>query len=176
MIANALISEINNRYETHSIAVHRKISSTFREEALLSIFDKVIENLKQVSTREVSGFNKAQEALLDQSIVATLNCLNFDFFGSGIYTSEDMGIVQIPSSWRTRIVDGVILDVLFRLYARLEPPHSARIMECISLLSSVRSSLFDSIGSRTTYLSKLITGICTLIENNIGTSSSLLGD
>jgi len=168
LIANALIDEVNERYISHTIAVHRKISSTFREDALLSIFDRVIENLKQVVSREISSFSPAQEALLDQSIVATLNCLNFDFFGSGIYSSDDMGIVQVPSSWKSRIVDGVILEILFKLYGMMRPPHSTRVMESISLLSSVRSSLFDSMGARTSYLSKLISGICALIENKIG--------
>lgn len=79
-----------------------------------------------------------------------------------------MGIVQIPSSWKSRIVDGVILDVLFKLYSLLGPPRSKRIMESISMLSSVRSSLFDTMGVRTNYLSKLISGICTLIENKVG--------
>lgn len=79
-----------------------------------------------------------------------------------------MGIVQIPSSWKSRIVDGVLLDVLFKLYSLMRPPHSKRIMESISMLSSVRSSLFDSMSVRTNYLSKLISGICSLIENKIG--------
>ena len=121
----------------------------------------------------MSTFTREQKALLDQSIVAVLNCLNFDFFGSGIYSSEDMGIVQIPSSWKSRIIDGVLLDVLFLLYRKLSASdfdisHSARVMESISLLSSVRSSLFDSMNSRIAYLSKLIGGICVLIENNVG--------
>ena len=176
-IVNCLISEINIRYLSHSIAIHRSISSKFREGPLLSYFDKTIDNLKQVIAQNPANFTRAQEYLIEQTIECTLNCLNFDFFGSGIFVSnEDMGIVQIPSSWKTRIVDGLILDLMFHLYSILKAPLSTNVMEIISLLTSVRSSLFDTMPSRITYISKLITGLCTVLQNNIGSflNASLL--
>ena len=94
-----------------------------------------------------------QEVVLwEQALSLTVRCLNFDFIGTNPDEStEDVGTIQAPTSWRPLMQDSATTDLFFDFYVNTEPPRSSKAMEAIILLASVRRSLFptdkDTMGS-----------------------------
>ncbi len=93
----------------HSIARHRKISSSFRDTQLLEIFTLSCNLLKQAERNIknvliTNNSNDSQEReLLSHLLQLSLNCLLFDFIGTTASddTSDDLSTVQIPTTWRS---------------------------------------------------------------------------
>ena len=51
---------------------------------------------------------------------SALNCLTFDFIGTSVdESSDDLGTVQIPTSWRPAFLDFATVQLFFDLYASL---------------------------------------------------------
>lgn len=49
-------------------------------------------------------------------------CLGFDFIGTAVDESvDDIGTVEVPSSWKTSILEMGNLEMYFDLYAMLSP-------------------------------------------------------
>jgi exportin-7 len=95
--------------------------------------------------------------------------LNFDFIGTNPDEStEDVGTIQAPTSWRNLLSDSSTTELLFYFYANTEPPQSSRAMEAVILLSSVRRSLFPTDKDRAAFLSRLINGIREMLSNRTG--------
>lgn len=98
-----------------------------------------------------------------------MRCLNFDFIGTNPDEStEDVGTIQAPTSWRDLLSDSATTDLLFEFYANTEPPQSSKAMEALILLSSVRRSLFQTDKDRAAFLGRLITGIREMLVKRTG--------
>eukprot|EP00542_Grammatophora_oceanica_P008574 CAMPEP_0194056758 /NCGR_PEP_ID=MMETSP0009_2-20130614/61147_1 /TAXON_ID=210454 /ORGANISM="Grammatophora oceanica, Strain CCMP 410" /LENGTH=141 /DNA_ID=CAMNT_0038706247 /DNA_START=211 /DNA_END=633 /DNA_ORIENTATION=- len=105
----------------------------------------------------------------EQALSLAVRCLNFDFIGTNPDEStEDVGTIQAPTSWRTLLQDHATTDLLFDFYAKTEPPRSSKAMESIILLSSIRRSLFPTDKDRAAFLGRLIRGIRELLKNQTG--------
>ena len=99
----------------------------------------------------------------------TVRCLSFDFIGTNPDEStEDVGTIQAPTSWRPLLSDSATTDLLFDFYAKTEPPQSSKAMEAIILLSALRRSLFPTDKDRAAFLSRLINGIRELLSKRQG--------
>ena len=87
-----------------------------------------------------------QEAILgEQALSLVVRCLNFDFIGTNPDEStEDVGTIQAPTSWRNVLQDPGTIEMLFEFYANTDPPRSSKAMEAVILLCSVRRSLFPT--------------------------------
>jgi exportin-7 len=86
-------------------------------------------------------------------IVENERCLNFDFIGTNPDEStEDVGTIQAPMSWRAVLQDPATTELLFDFYAKMEPPRSSKAMEAIILLSSIRRSCFPTDKERAAFL------------------------
>lgn len=111
-----------------------------------------------------------QQAILgEQALSLTVRCLNFDFIGTNPDEStEDVGTIQAPTSWRLLLSDPATTELLFEFYANTEPPQSSRAMEAIILLSSVRRSLFPTDKDRAAFLGRLIAGIREMLSKRTG--------
>ena len=111
-----------------------------------------------------------QEVVLgEQALSLTVRCLNFDFIGTNPDEStEDVGTIQAPTSWRSIIQDSATTDLFFDFYRTTDPPRSSKAMEAIILLASVRRSLFPSDKDRGAFLARLITGIRELLAAQTG--------
>lgn len=110
-----------------------------------------------------------QEILGEQALSLAVRCLNFDFIGTNPDEStEDVGTIQAPTSWRPLLSDSATTDLLFDFYANTKPPQSAKAMEAIILLSSVRRSLFPTDKDRAAFLGRLITGIREMLSKRTG--------
>lgn len=105
----------------------------------------------------------------EQALALVVRCLNFDFIGTNPDEStEDVGTIQAPTSWRNLLSDSSTTELLFYFYANTEPPQSSRAMEAVILLSSVRRSLFPTDKDRAAFLSRLINGIREMLSNRTG--------
>jgi exportin-7 len=111
-----------------------------------------------------------QQALLgEQALSLCVRCLNFDFIGTNPDEStEDVGTIQAPTSWRPLLSDSATTDLFFDFYANTEPPQSSKAMEALILLSSVRRSLFTTDKDRAAFLGRLIIGIREMLSNRTG--------
>ena len=119
--------------------------------------------------RPTAAEPKKAALLGEQALSLVVRCLNFDFIGTNPDEStEDVGTIQAPTSWRPLLSDPATTDLLFDFYAKTEPPQSSRAMEAIILLSSVRRSLFPTDKDRAVFLGRLINGIREMLSNRTG--------
>eukprot|EP01112_Ceratiomyxa_fruticulosa_P019687 TRINITY_DN6499_c0_g2_i1.p1 TRINITY_DN6499_c0_g2~~TRINITY_DN6499_c0_g2_i1.p1 ORF type:complete len:503 (-),score=68.49 TRINITY_DN6499_c0_g2_i1:752-2260(-) len=167
-ILNELILEMNqSTQQCHlSLTQQRKVSIAFRDKLLLRIFNIALSSLKQIVSQSATMDEKIQE----QSLKLALNCLSFDFIGTTPDdSSEDLGIAQIPSSWRPLFEDSNTVQLFFNLYKQsVSHQFSTIAMECLVQLVSVRRSLFSNDDDRGKYLSSLLNGICDILRNSTG--------
>jgi exportin-7 len=163
-IFNQLVSEMNQQTPGTSLIAQRKIAVSFRHTALLNIF--------QISLRALQSLQNdpASEARLKESACAlTLTCLSYDFVGTSLDEStEDIGTIQVPSSWRGIIEEPATMALLFDAYKASSPPVSNAALECLVRLASVRRSLFASEAERNGDLRRLIAGTSEVLRLNQG--------
>lgn len=109
-----LVQEMNlPRREMAMLSRHRKIAVSFRDNALLPMFETAIEFLK--SLIEGSGLAPDQsEKLQECTLIVIRNCLGFDFIGTiPDDSSDDIGTIQIPSSWKSLICEFSTIKLFF---------------------------------------------------------------
>eukprot|EP00850_Spirogloea_muscicola_P007102 SM000035S13082 [mRNA] locus=s35:297618:305506:+ [translate_table: standard] len=151
-VLNQLVSEMNQPNPGRSLTHHRKTACSFRDLALFQTFQISLTSLRQLQS-------DADEKLREQAIALALKCLSFDFVGTSLdESSEDLGTIQIPSSWRSVLEDTSTLQLFFDYYAVTKPPLSNQALECLVRLASVRRSLFSGEAERNTFLSQLMNG------------------
>lgn len=146
------VSEMNTPIPGRTLTQHRKTAVSFRERSLFSIFETSLRSLQYLKV------NQHQQAM-EQAMSLALACLSFDFVGTCVDDStEDVGTIQIPSSWRSRIEDADTLEVFFEYYRNSQTPLSSTSLECLVKMASVRRSLFSSEVERISFLGRLIRG------------------
>ena len=112
---------------------------------------------------------KQEEELGEQALTLIVRCLSFDFIGTNPDEStEDVGTIQAPTSWRPILQDSTTIELLFEFYKNTQPPRSSKSMEAIILLCSVRRSLFPSDKDRSAFLGRVMNGIRELLSKQIG--------
>eukprot|EP01042_Synura_sphagnicola_P005214 gene5214-6651_t len=118
----------------------------------------------------IAGITAEQEAKMSNlALSLATDCLSFDFIGTNPEEStEDVGTVQVPSSWRPIVQDNMTMQVFFDFYKLSEPPRSAKALQAIVQLSSVRRSLFQSEKERSIFLQSLMTGILEIMQSKRG--------
>ncbi|KAK7815981.1 hypothetical protein U0070_014194, partial [Myodes glareolus] len=103
-------------------AKHRKVATSFRDTSLKDILVLACSLLKQVLAKPLNLQDQDQQNLVMQVLKLVLNCLSFDFIGSSADESaDDLCTVQIPTTWRTIILEPETLDLFFNLYHSLPP-------------------------------------------------------
>ena len=196
-ILNQLVDELNVPTSGRTLTQHRKSSVSFRDVCLFKVFQLGLTTLKQLQTRAICTYvviyrfmtilpfqqllmiyfpdiltaaNPQQEAILgEQALSLTVRCLNFDFIGTNPDEStEDVGTIQAPTTWRAILQDPATTELLFDFYAKTEPPRSSKAMEAVILISSIRRSLFPTDKERAAFLGLLINGIRELLKNQTG--------
>eukprot|EP00339_Tiarina_fusa_P025551 CAMPEP_0117081488 /NCGR_PEP_ID=MMETSP0472-20121206/57423_1 /TAXON_ID=693140 ORGANISM="Tiarina fusus, Strain LIS" /NCGR_SAMPLE_ID=MMETSP0472 /ASSEMBLY_ACC=CAM_ASM_000603 /LENGTH=1120 /DNA_ID=CAMNT_0004809417 /DNA_START=198 /DNA_END=3560 /DNA_ORIENTATION=+ len=168
-ILNQLVDELNIPTSGRTLTQHRKTSVSFRDVCLQKVFSMALNTLKQLQTRVITA-EPAQEVVLgEQALSLTVRCLSFDFIGTNPDEStEDVGTIQAPTTWRPLLQDPATTELLFDFYANTEPPRSSKAMEAIILLASVRRSLFPTDKERAAFLGRLITGIREMLSKQTG--------
>jgi len=171
-IFNDLVAEMNVNKTGQSLSMHRKKSVSFRDRSLLHLFQLSLQTMSQLVSGAMGAISPPQDGRLrEQALKLSLSCLSYDFIGTSIDEStEDVGTVQIPTSWRPIIEDESTLSVLMQAYSTSPPPLSAQAMECVSQLASVRRSLFPTVESRQNFLSRLIASVLAILRTRQGLS------
>lgn len=168
-ILNELVTEMNQPIPGHTLTVHRKTAVSFREVALFHIFQVALTTLRQVNMHVMNATPEQENKAGEQALDLAIKCLSFDFIGTNPdESSEDIGALQVPSSWRVVIQEPSTMQLLFDVYNAMPSPISARSLECLMLLASVRRSLFTPDSERTKFLGNLIKGIRTILQTQAG--------
>ncbi|KAG7356446.1 Importin-beta N-terminal domain containing protein [Nitzschia inconspicua] len=168
-ILNQLVDELNIPTSGRTLTQHRKTSVSFRDVSLLKVFQLGLTTLKQLQTRAITAEPQQEAVLGEQALALTERCLSFDFIGTNPDEStEDVGTIQAPTSWRSLLQDAATTELFFDFYANTPPPRSSKAMEVIILLASVRRSLFPSDKDRAEFLGRLITGIREMLSKQTG--------
>lgn len=169
-LLNALVDEMNTPTSGRTLTVHRKTAVSFRDHALYQIFQISISTLRQLQSRALGNLTADQDSrMAGLALTLVTACVSFDFIGTNPEESaEDIGTIQVPSSWRPLIQDTATMRLLFDFYASTEPPRSNMALQALVQLSSVRRSLFSSEKERTVFLQSLMTGIQTIMQSKRG--------
>jgi exportin-7 len=165
VIFNSLIQEMNQVAARHTLTQHRKTSVAFRDTCLFDIFTTALLTLQSLRADPSKGATRLGE----QGLALALNCLTFDFVG--IFpddSSDEVGTVQIPNSWRTVIIDPNTLQLLWDLYAALPPPRSTDALRCIVQFISIRRSIFLTDEERRTWLGYVLAGMVKVLKAKTG--------
>jgi len=110
-----------------------------------------------------------KEKMLDQTLNLALKCLSYDFVGTCLdESSEDLGTIQVPTSWRPYLEDPQTMVLFIDTYAATQPPLSNCALECLVRIASVRRSLFSGEAERTKFLSRLLMGTRDILRNQTG--------
>jgi exportin-7 len=169
-LLNSLVDEMNTQTTGKSLTAHRKSAVSFRDHTLLPIFEITVTTLRNLknTNRERYAADK-EEKITHLSLSLATACLSFDFIGTNPEESaEDVGTVQVPSTWRTLLQDTATMELFFDFYMTNEPPCSSLALEALVQLSSVRRSLFASEKERTVFLQALMTGIQKVMTTQKG--------
>ncbi|CAD7675509.1 unnamed protein product [Nyctereutes procyonoides] len=170
IILSELTQEMNLVDYSRPSAKHRKIATSFRDTSLKDILVLACSLLKEVLAKPLNLQDQGQQNLVMQVLKLVLNCLNFDFIGSSADESaDDLCTVQIPTTWRTILLEPETLDLFFNLYHLLPPLLSQLALSCLVQFASTRRSLFSS-PERAKYLGNLIKGVKRILENPQGLS------
>eukprot|EP00937_MAST-01D_sp_MAST-1D-sp2_P003680 g3680.t1 len=170
-ILNQLVTEVNVPIQGRTLTAHRKVAVSFRDKALFHVFQLSLTTLRQL--REGKIAQQADASLItrmaQQALQLTIGCLSFDFIGTNPdESSEDVGAVQVPGAWRPVIQDPATMRLFLDLYVQLQTTQSAKALECVTLLASVRRSLFAGDAERKQYLGALVRGIQEILRTQHG--------
>ncbi|KAJ7976521.1 putative Exportin-7 [Quillaja saponaria] len=161
-ILNQLVSEINQTNPGLPSIRQRRIAISFRDESLFQIFQISLTSLFQVK-------HDVGSKLQELSLSLSLSCLSFDFTGSSFdESSDEIGTVQIPNSWRPVLEDPSTLQILFDYYAINQTHFSKEVFECLLRLASTRRSLFTDDTARQKFLSHLMQGTKEILQTEKG--------
>jgi len=169
-ILNCLVDELNLPTSGRTLPQHRKTAVSFRDVCLLSIFQISLTTLRQLSVNAIMGATPQQERKMrQQALMLSNNCLGFDFIGTNPDESaDDIGTIQVPSSWRNVIQDPSTMSMLLDFYKSSEPEASKEAMQSLIHLSAVRRSLFPTDKERAVFLQSMMNGIREILRERTG--------
>lgn len=161
-----LVGEMNQPIGGRTLTAHRKAAVSFRDTALFGIFQLALTALGQLALA-----NQPDTKLQDQAGNLALATLSFDFVGTCLdESSEDLGTIQVPSTWRPIIENPSTVQLFFDFYAVTKPPLSNTALECLVRLASVRRSLFTCEIERGKFLNHLASGTREILRTQRGLS------
>ncbi|KAI4300942.1 hypothetical protein L6164_034268 [Bauhinia variegata] len=160
-ILNLLVSEVNQPYPGLPPSRQRRIASAFKDQALFEIFKISLTSLFQLK-------NDVGSKLQELSLSLSLSCLSFDFMGTSYdESSDEIGTVQVPASWKPVLEDPSTLQIFFDYYA-MNHTFSKEALECLLRLASSRRSVFTNDTARLKFLSQLMQGTKEILQTGIG--------
>ncbi|ORZ07865.1 armadillo-type protein [Absidia repens] len=169
-LLSVIIQDINTPSPPRYSAMFRKAASGFRDTQLLDIFKMAFQTLEELLGRSIR-FDKADQEnrMRENTLRVLVNCLSYDFAGTSLdEAGEDIGTVQVPTSWRQVYEQDHFLTTFFQAYQEFEPPHTSKVMECLVLLASTRKALFTGDTERSAFVTRLMQGIQNIIIQSQG--------
>ena len=164
-----LVDEMNTPTAGKTMTLHRKTAVSFRDQGLLQAFEVSINVLHRLHQRVIKGAPKILDEMCHLALQLANAALLFDFIGTNPEESqEDVGTVQVPTTWRPLLQDTSTMKLFFALYESKSPPISPLAIKALVQLASVRRSLFTGEIERTEFLNTLMAGIYHIMQSKIG--------
>ncbi|CAK0751589.1 hypothetical protein CVIRNUC_002079 [Coccomyxa viridis] len=161
-ILHMLVAEFNQPTSGRTMTMHRKLAVAFRDSSLFKIFQVAIAAMQQLQ-------GSHDDKLREQAVAVALQCLSYDFVGTCLdESSEDLGTIQVPSTWRPIVEDPATLQLFLDFYGASKPPLSSMSLECLVRLASVRRSLFIGDTERSRFLNHLVKGTREVLRTQQG--------
>jgi exportin-7 len=169
-ILNELVIEMNTTLPGQTATAARKTAVSFKDECLFHIFQCSLSMLRQIQENKVNIQNEQQAHDIRKfSLEAAKSVLMFDFIGTNPDEScGEVGTVQVPLSWRSILQDPQTLRLLFEFYEKNQEPHSAKCLELLVYLASVRRSVFSNETERKNFLNRLLEGVRDILRFSRG--------
>ena len=172
-ILNQLVTEMNQPLSGRSLTQHRKTAVSFRDHALGNIFQLTVTSLKKIMEEQKQDGEQTpteeKQKVKEQTVSLALRCLSFDFVGTSLDEStEDLGTIQVPSSWRPLFEDLATVQLFFEFYSSTEPLMSSMALECLVKFASIRRSLFANEADRLKFLGSLMKGTLEILVAQTG--------
>ena len=82
--------------------------------------------------------------------------------------AEELGTIQVPTSWRPLMEETAMPRLFFDVYHATSPPCSSSALEVLVLLASLRRSLFSSDEARQAFLSCMMRGTLRILQMHQG--------
>ncbi|KNC86870.1 hypothetical protein SARC_01016 [Sphaeroforma arctica JP610] len=163
-----LVNTFNKQGSIRSFTLQRRLASSFRDMSLLSMFENCTRLLTRFMNKELSISSQGGELSMMACLQLTIDILSYDFIGTASDESiDDLGTVEIPSSWKRTIQENDLVEVLFTLYADNEtaqhPQMRSKTLECVAQMAAIKRSLFVTL-DRKTYFSKFITHCIKIMD------------
>lgn len=173
-ILTQLVSEMNQIAEMDvnlSFTRHRKIACSFRDTQLFEFFLLSCELLTQARDNSKNyTIDEIQQGLILELLQLAKNCLSFDFIGtSADESTDDMTTVQVPTNWRSALLELDSLKLFFDLYQILPPRISSLALTCLVQITSIRRSIFSN-NERIKFLNCLVAGAVEILKTSHGLS------
>ncbi|KAG0447142.1 hypothetical protein HPP92_028453 [Vanilla planifolia] len=154
-ILNQLVSEMNQPNPGLPLSHHRRVATSFKDQALYQIF--------QISLTSLS--NLKSDRNMQGSPLSCIAGVCHLIFGTSLdESSDEFGTIQIPASWKVVIVDPSTVQIFFDYYGSCEPPLSKEALECLVRLASVRRSVFTDDSTRSKFLAHLMAGTKEILQ------------
>ncbi|KAL9545414.1 hypothetical protein MBANPS3_007153 [Mucor bainieri] len=169
-ILAVMVQDINPPTFARSAAKFRKAAGEFRDTQLLNICETAYKTLEELVQHSIGFTSSEQEQRLQEATLSLMTkCFSYDFNGTSVDESgEDIGIIQIPASWRPLFENPEFLNTMFRAYKEFPPPRSSKVMECLVQIASVRKTLFNDQEERSKFVVKVMQGIREIIVASQG--------
>ena len=159
MLINQLVLELNMVSPKMTLSQHRKTMTSFRDSSLLDCF-KVALSILQQSLNSAASDSPEQA----QAIGICLSCLTFDFIGNRDEIAEELGAIQIPTTWKQLLVEADSVDLFWKLYSRThQTQQGTDILKCIVQLAGVRITK-----DKEAWLAGLLYGMLIVLQEKIG--------
>ncbi|CAG9808920.1 unnamed protein product, partial [Chironomus riparius] len=174
-ILSQLVSEMNQIADMDvnlSFTRHRKIACSFRDTQLFDIFLLSCELLARArdNSTSLNLIDETQQGLIMDLLQLAKNCLSFDFIGtSADESTDDMTTVQVPTNWRSALLEQDSLKLFFDLYQILPPRISSLALTCLVQITSIRRSIFSN-NERIKFLNCLVAGAVEILKTSHGLS------
>jgi len=164
-----LVLEMNLSVNSRSLTQQRKVSASFRDGCLYQILQIALRTLQQLGARAIPASEQEQSEIRICSLQLVLAAFSYDFIGTTLDdASEEMGTIQVPSAWRPTMEDAATTQLFFDIYSSSAAPASARALEALVLLASLRRSLFSSDEERLGFLSRMMRGTLHILQSQHG--------
>ncbi|KAF9387356.1 Exportin 7 [Podila verticillata] len=165
-ILNAVAVEMNLTSSRHATR-YRRIAVNFRDSQLLQIFQCALSMLQGLVQSQMS--DPDTEKLKESILVLMRTCLSFDFIGTmPDESSDDVGSIQVPTTWREVFEEPGYLDVLWECWKNFSNPTSVLVLESLSQAASIRRSLFSSDEARNTYIHSMMRETVLAFKTGVG--------
>jgi len=163
-LMNQLLLEMNEVTSAagQTWSEHRKTCNSFRDKCMLQIF-----KISLTSLVELFKSGSTEEQLKDQALELAYRCLTFDFLGTSPEDStDDLGSVQAPTSWKPLFEDDSTIKLFLQIYVSSQPPRSTQALQCLVQIASIRS-LFNET-ERDVFLGYLIEASKEILQFRAG--------